>query len=694
MRLLNVDTLKIQEFFSGSIPVYAILSHTWAADELSFSDVVNGLGTAKKGYEKLLYCSQQDKKDGVQYVWMYTCCIDKASSSELSEAINSMFRWYQNAYKCYAYLEDVSSPYSLLKQGWVSIEKNQDKKDERPGDLDQDWKEEFRGARWWTRGWTLQELLAPKSVLFFSKEWVQLGDKESLQDEIQNITGIDRKALQGHPLSNYSAKEVLSWAKQRQCTRVEDKAYCLLGIFDVSIPLIYGERDRALRRLVKAVAEITDSYKLITDRPSHTSTDARNLTAYLTREETRNPGDANGNKQRQGISNPRKGGSYVSAPRLPPSGQELSEQDDSGDQDRGNLIDIPPSAPLGPSLMGYQLRILTLHDGIIGDRLEGQVQEFSFSDAPPYYALSYTWGDEPDLRPMFLNGNMRLIRSNLFHALQQLRLRSGSIHIWIDSICINQEDEVERNSQVRQMADIYRSAAGVMVWLGETEFTSNLAMDLVEKIVQPKFSWKGLWWKDYGFVALTQILERPWFRRRWVLQEAALSNNTTVYCGDRQIYMRTFSDAVGLVRAKLSKTTPLDVQVNQSSPFAFLAIFRDSPAIRLLDIIETVYRRSTLPLETLVDLARFSDTTDHRDTIYSLLSLAHSVSTQSMSLKSTFLIEPDYIKTVLDVYADFISHCIHQSGSLDIICRPWPQTGTRYMALKVPNQRPNHFHLG
>jgi heterokaryon incompatibility protein (HET) len=677
MRLLHTYTLRSEEFFGDNLPPYAILSHTWGEDECTFNDVANKIGETKLGYRKLLYCANQAKKDGLQYLWMDTCCIDKTSSAELSEAINSMFRWYHDARECYAYLDDISQPLDPPDEDWVSVHKTTVSMNRRHGDFEKDWKVAFQQARWFTRGWTLQELIAPKSLSFFSREWQRLGDKNSLGEEIQEITGINREVLQGRSLSHYSVEERFSWAEKRMTTRVEDEAYCLLGIFDVHMPLLYGEGRRAFQRLAEEIAKTTEGYKVVNTKGNPAlraaatesgSAPVINLLTYLVRETTHHGEDTNRAKD---TNNSAKGSISVTVPTLPFRDQNSREHDDSRDNDQDGSLNHSLGSRLGPSLISSQLRILTLDAGIIGDRLEGRVQDFDFSNAPSYYALSYTWGDEPDLHPMFLNGAMRLIRSNLFHALQRVRLRSGPINIWIDSICINQEDEIERNSQVRQMADIYRNAAGVMVWLGEKGFTSNMAMDLITKVVQPIYSWKGPWWQDYGFVALAQILERPWFRRRWVLQEAALSSNTTIYCGDRQVYMSTFSDAVNLVRAKLSKTTPLDMQMNQSSPFAFLANFRDSPAVRLLDIIETIFRRSKLPLETLVDLARFSDTTDHRDTIFSLLSLARDVSLPSMSPQSAAIIEPDYSKTVLDVYADFILHCIHHSGSLDIICRPW-----------------------
>ncbi|TGO52552.1 hypothetical protein BCON_0139g00180 [Botryotinia convoluta] len=228
----------IRNLAGSDIPEYAILSHTWGADtdELTFQDLVNNTGQNKSGYRKLQFCGEQAKRDGLQYFWVDTCCIDKSSSAELQEAINSMFRWYQKATKCYVYLSDVSTNgLNQANSSWQSI---------------------FKKSRWFTRGWTLQELIAPGSVEFFCSDGMLLGDKRSLQQLIHEITGIETPALHGQNLSDFSIDERMSWAKNRETKREEDKAYCLLGIFDVHMPLIYGERlESAFRRLTEEIGK-------------------------------------------------------------------------------------------------------------------------------------------------------------------------------------------------------------------------------------------------------------------------------------------------------------------------------------------------------------------------------------------------------------------------------------------------------
>ncbi|KAM0134522.1 hypothetical protein ACHAP3_005416 [Botrytis cinerea] len=235
----------VRNLAGSDIPEYAILSHTWGADtdELTFQDLMNDTGQNKSGYRKLQFCDEQAKRDGLQYFWVDTCCIDKSSSAELQEAINSMFRWYRNAARCYVYLSDVST--NGHNQAGLS------------------WQPIFKASRWFTRGWTLQELIAPRSVEFFCSNGMLLGDKRSLEHLIHETTGIKTSALHGQNLSDFSIDERMSWAKKRETKREEDKAYCLLGIFDVHMPLIYGERsENSFRRLGEEIEKRAKKHTL------------------------------------------------------------------------------------------------------------------------------------------------------------------------------------------------------------------------------------------------------------------------------------------------------------------------------------------------------------------------------------------------------------------------------------------------
>ncbi|KAF2253361.1 HET-domain-containing protein [Trematosphaeria pertusa] len=245
MRLLRLDdgpSFSLADFAEDEAPRYAILSHTWGrdGDEVTYKDIVDGTGSAKAGYDKLRFCAAQAKNDRLDYCWIDTCCIDKTSAAELTESINSMFRWYQNAAKCYVFLADVSTPTS-------------------EGDRDS----QLRNSRWFTRGWTLQELIAPRCVEFFSQQRERLGDRKSLEKQIHQVTGISVHALRGEPLPHFPTDERMSWAANRSTKRPEDKVYSLLGIFDIHMEAIYGEGEHhAFRRLFRELEKYSENQQL------------------------------------------------------------------------------------------------------------------------------------------------------------------------------------------------------------------------------------------------------------------------------------------------------------------------------------------------------------------------------------------------------------------------------------------------
>ena len=308
MLLINTSSLKLEEFFEEKIPKYAILSHTWAEGEISYKDFVKNRNHDAAGWTKIRNCCKFAHNRGHNYVWIDTCCIDKRSSAELSEAINSMYRWYQQTKVCYAYLSDVSYDEGFEHEGEngsaneVDVKNNDNIEDEiedvdktnpdddledsndemlytngeKPHHLPEHVERAFCASKWFTRGWTLQELLAPNHVYFIDRSWRKvLGDKKALSALIVKITGIDRGVLTEHfrlgfsTLHRYSVAMRMSWASSRVCTRGEDVAYSLMGIFKVNMPLLYGEgKSVAFRRLQLEIINSSNDESIFAWLPS------------------------------------------------------------------------------------------------------------------------------------------------------------------------------------------------------------------------------------------------------------------------------------------------------------------------------------------------------------------------------------------------------------------------------------------
>ena len=256
MYLLNTTTKRLSQFFDEQRPTYAILSHTWGDEEVTYQDLHDfhqtGSGREESsspisswaGWRKIEACCGQASKDGFKWVWIDTCCIDKSSSAELSEAINSMFAWYRESKLCYAYLEDVID----ATEDIAAVDSC------------------FRHSRWFTRGWTLQELLAPRRIRFLNSSWQVIGQLEKaskLTEVISEITSIPSPFLEGLDLQNANTAMRMSWASKRDTTRTEDLAYCLLGIFDINMPLLYGEGMKAFRRLQEEILRRTYDHSLL-----------------------------------------------------------------------------------------------------------------------------------------------------------------------------------------------------------------------------------------------------------------------------------------------------------------------------------------------------------------------------------------------------------------------------------------------
>jgi hypothetical protein len=256
MRLINVKTRDLEEHYGPDIPRYAILSHRWEAQEVSFDDWQNSRDEIKhkKGFLKIIHACEQAERDNLEYLWCDTNCIDKTSSAELSEAINSMFSWYNDSQVCYAYLSDVPQ---LFRSDLDELQSYGQDPSQDLKDINGAGASAFLRSKWFTRGWTLQELLAPCKVQFYSQEWTYIADRAWLAESISRTAHIDCSALtdDSKPLKNYSIAVRMSWASARITTVLEDEAYCLLGIFDVQMPLLYGEGAKAFQRLQKEIVQ-------------------------------------------------------------------------------------------------------------------------------------------------------------------------------------------------------------------------------------------------------------------------------------------------------------------------------------------------------------------------------------------------------------------------------------------------------
>ncbi|KAH7092457.1 heterokaryon incompatibility protein-domain-containing protein [Paraphoma chrysanthemicola] len=249
MRLINCKTMELEEHNGACLPAYGILSHTWGLGEVLFEDFSSRNLNNKKEAAKVHQTCRLAQQHNLDYAWIDTCCIDKSSSAELTEAINSMFMWYARSKRCFIYLNDLDS---------------------------KDAKSDLSRCRWFSRGWTLQELIASTDAYFYDKRWRYVGSKQELSAILATITGIERPIMNGtYPLSRVSVAKKISWAAHREATREEDLAYCLIGIFGISMSLVYGEGKRAFTRLQEEIMKETNDLTLFAWQADPTTVEQR-----------------------------------------------------------------------------------------------------------------------------------------------------------------------------------------------------------------------------------------------------------------------------------------------------------------------------------------------------------------------------------------------------------------------------------
>lgn len=565
---------------------YAILSHRWHEDpncEVLFGDIAeidaSVTGSVKNSqyagadlhtkvsFNKLQGAAQRALADGYSYIWVDTCCIDKNSSAELSEAINSMFKWYGTSGICYVYLADCTVSNLATKQGEV----------------------QFRDSQWWKRGWTLQELLAPRDLIFFTSTWAEIGRRDDLNltTRISELSGIDINVVNGTiPLQSISVAQRMSWAATRVTSRVEDIAYSLMGIFQVNMPLLYGEGEKAFLRLQQEIMNDSDDETifawvdtkfssqnggetdhvlsgLLATHPSAFSSSRCITEEHATETSVPFAMTNSGLSITLPLEDLGKGiyiawlrcirsdtnlriGIYLK--KLSPSTAQYARIRESewacfNSQAWFKFI------PLYVKQHHYQIPAYTDLDDDSRIRLiqvlrtEGafglQLRLLSANvNSAKYTALSYIWDNTGENCTVLLNSEQVRIPKRIFTFLQSRRKQSMSTLYWIDAVCIHQNNLSERQKQVRLMAKIYQNAFEVRI--------------LLDNIASPKITsgYKMLWSAATASKSLAkkqpilvEIAQHPYWKRAWILQEVLLARDIVLELNSSSVTISSLRQA-------------------------------------------------------------------------------------------------------------------------------------------------------
>jgi hypothetical protein len=362
-------------------------------------------------------------------------------------------------------------------------------------------------------------------------------------------------------------------------------------------------------------------------------------------------------------------------------------------------------SPLNPKFEA-PIRLLVLFAGHSGDPLRGELWYTTLTNSLKFDALSYVWGPPKELDPAdiyLIDSTFKWHRipilSGLSGALRCLRLPNQKRSIWVDALCINQSDPVEKSQQIPMMGKIYHSARSVDVWLGEEADNSDLALSFIpqvtdlskfDRIIQDQGS-------THKWYALSKLMNRPWFSRRWVVQELAFAKEAKIYCGNGSVDFPLFADAATLFGQRqqdIVKLFRLSPDYNHDAEI--FGEVQALGALRLINALNRLFRRSDdgqileglVSLETLVTSLNVFQTKVSRDCIYAVMSLAenseqvrisNSSSSQQMPAEPiwpTLLI--DYNRPFHEIARGFVASCIKSSNSLDVICRPWAPVQNYY----------------
>ena len=389
--------------------------------------------------------------------------------------------------------------------------------------------------------------------------------------------------------------------------------------------------------------------------------------------------------------------------------------------------------PLSDDLKDDQIRLLILHPGKNGDLIQCSFHVTSLSEASKYEALSYYWGTEPEsceitvrnLRPKRnrtpgqksshkwrrVKEQIKLekfhVRPNLYAALSQLREQNRDIVLWVDALCINQEDEIEKTQQVQKMAKIYGNAHRVLIWLGSGSEKCEKALSFINEILDLA-SFDALVTDEKSppkWAALVELMRCDWFSRRWVVQELALAKDATIHYSDREINWKNFADAVAILATRFDSIKQLFLPSREfNHNVEYLGDLETLGANILVDVTANHFRRSLgaeddlerlSSLEELASRLLKFEASDPRDTVYAILSICkennsseglrcsqHNTLQVPNSIKPEAMLVPDYTKEIVEVYRDFTSYCVATSRSIDIICRHWAPAGWNDFAIR------------
>lgn len=683
---------------------YAILSHRWTPNpnhEILFADVdeidefeiassttivKNALYSGvdprdKPAFKKLRGAAQQAFAAGYEYIWIDTCCIDKNSSAELSEAINSMWMWYKSSGICLVYLADVRGASEVLT------------------------KASFAASQWWTRGWTLQELLAPTQLTFYSCEWIEIGKKRDMDLTIREITRIDANVINGTlPLTSICIAQRMSWASSRTTTRPEDLAYCLLGIFGVTMPLVYGDGERAFIRLQEEIIKGSDdetifawrdnaftpgTYSgLLALRPSAFH-DSRNVIRY----------DNSEGKDLYSMTN--KGMSltlreiykldqtechYVALFHCanPPTRQrfigiyliKISDESEQYARVRCQEWAFKPinySSRLIPSTI-YVRQFhdqQPIHSEL--DPVENRIRLLQVipSENPSviklrlveadirtsrYTAISQHCGEDYETQTIWVNDKPFEIAESAFRFLQKACEDLSDDLFWMYLICVQLGDDRERSHHVTLYPEIFTYASRVVAWLGAVDTDYNQLRQLLAAVITtdpddqtywahvgPNTGLEDAFTTNLG--AIEKIAMHAYWSRAWIVQEILSAREVVIDLDKFSITIEELTCIYHMITAKVGRTHTshmgklLDFyQARGTQPASYYDLLNYKPC---------ALRTASYTLEDLLDTFKHQKCEDVRDRIYAYANLSE------LGGKLRF----DYDKSPPDIFVD-VATCL------------------------------------